>query len=205
MTQTRTRRSHAVRREEAEARIFSGAIQLIAEKGYNGFTLADVGAASGYSRALPTHYYGRKDDFLVKVANYLVDDYNDLMATLPPSEAGLQRLLSRIRFQYQCLRADPQKYRAMGVLIAEASFQPKLLRAVNEVNARTLKVLREEIRRGIELKNIRSDTDVASLAASILSFTRGQMSMVVLDPNFPIEDSIEEFIAMLRQRLSPSS
>lgn len=58
------RRTQAERREEAEGKLLRAAIELLATRGYDGFTLAEVGKAAGYSRGLPAHYFGCKEELL---------------------------------------------------------------------------------------------------------------------------------------------
>jgi TetR/AcrR family acrAB operon transcriptional repressor len=49
------RRKQADRRAEAEERLISTAIDLIAKRGVEGLRLAELGAIAGFSRALPAH------------------------------------------------------------------------------------------------------------------------------------------------------
>ncbi|MFX8164684.1 helix-turn-helix domain-containing protein, partial [Acinetobacter baumannii] len=81
-------RKQADRRDEAEHKILTAAIRLLVEKGYDRFSLAEVGYAAGYSRALPAHYFGKKEDLLSQVATYLVATYRESIATSPPLKPG---------------------------------------------------------------------------------------------------------------------
>ena len=47
------RRTQAQRREEAARLILDAATRIVAEKGLDELTLAEAGAAAGYSRGLP--------------------------------------------------------------------------------------------------------------------------------------------------------
>ena len=51
-------RTQSDRRDTAEARILDAALRIVAERGTDGMTLAEVGEAAGYSRGLPAHYFG---------------------------------------------------------------------------------------------------------------------------------------------------
>ena len=60
---------------EAESRMIRATIKLMAERGYNGFSLADVAEAAGHSRGLSGHYFGPKDQMLADVAQFIVRSY----------------------------------------------------------------------------------------------------------------------------------
>ena len=65
--------THVERREEAEKKLLAAAAKIIAVKGLEKFTLAEVGETAGYSRGLPRHYFGDKDELTVRVALYVAE------------------------------------------------------------------------------------------------------------------------------------
>ena len=52
------RRSQAERRQDSQARIMDAAMKLLVERGYDRFSLQDVGRLTGCSHELINHYYG---------------------------------------------------------------------------------------------------------------------------------------------------
>jgi TetR/AcrR family acrAB operon transcriptional repressor len=99
----RKTRTQAERRDAAESKIILAAIELAASKGYDGFSLADVGTRAGFSRGLPAHYFGSKDRLLAAVADNIVTQYTQrAMDVLPHVEPGLPRLIEPVRiFAYK--------------------------------------------------------------------------------------------------------
>lgn len=191
---TPKRRTQAERRDEAESRMIRATIKLMAERGYNGFSLADVAEAAGYSRGLPGHYFGPKDQMLADVAQSIVRSYQ-LAARAHPSEPGLPRIAVWIQ---QYARGTATKDGSvLSMLIAEATVRPELKRAIADLNARGLAELAEELSAGIEAKNIRQDLNVQTYAKLIYSFLRGLLSFTALDPNFNATAAADEFVAML--------
>src|SRR5262249_5616704 len=95
-TTVKRRKTQAERREQAESRMLEVAIRLAAQ-GYEDFTLAEVGEAAGYSRGLPAHYFGHKEDLVAKAVQHAIDQYQMALAQLPPSEPGLPRLAAIVR------------------------------------------------------------------------------------------------------------
>lgn len=196
------RRTQAERREEAETRLIKAATRLVAERGYDGFTLADVGEAAGYSRGLPAHYFGRKEDLLALVVQTAVEAYRNAVAQLPATRPGLPRIAALIRQYVQ--KRDMTSTRALGMLISEAMVRPGLKRTITALNARGLEALKADLRAGIEAGNVRPDVAVDLQARIIYAFLRGQMSFASLDNQFDSQAVGEEFIATLEARLNPS-
>jgi TetR/AcrR family acrAB operon transcriptional repressor len=202
MAEGRQPRRHLERRQEAETRILNAAIRLIGEKGYDRFTLAEVGEAAGYSRGLPAHYFGKKEELLTEVVHYILENYGTSISKISTVEAGLPHLIAKIRTYSN--GAGNRASRALGTLIAEAVFRPRLRRTVTDLNLRGAKNWEDEIRAGIAAGNVRPDVNVKAQAAVIYAFLRGQMAFAGLDPNFDVAGATEEFIQTLTQRLAPS-
>jgi len=194
------RRTQADRREEAEGRLVQAAMRLLAERGYDGFTMAEVGEAAGYSRGLPAHYFGRKDDLLALVAKHTVDTYNAAVARIPSTEPGLPRIAALIR-RYVRGGTSPGA-RALGMLVAEAMIRPSLKETIDRLNDRGLEGIRRELEAGMAAGNVRPDADIVIQARLIFSFLRGQLYFAALDPGFESEKVGEEFIVTLESRLA---
>jgi AcrR family transcriptional regulator len=194
------RRTQAARREEAETRLLKFATKLVAERGYDGFTLADVAEAAGYSRGLPAHYFGRKEDLLSRVAQNVVDSYNRSLANLAAIDRGLPHIEEMIRGY---VRARGIEIRALGILVSQALVVPKLRQTINQLNDLGLRSIEAEIKTGIGLGNIRPDINISGTAALIYAFMRGQISFSLIDPGFDQISVGDEFIAVVRERLQP--
>jgi AcrR family transcriptional regulator len=200
MLEKRHPRKQVERREEAETKILTAAIRLLVDKGYDRFTLAEVGELAGYSRGLPAHYFGKKEDLLVEMMRYIIENYRSGVAKIDDVEAGLPHLIARIRTY--TAGAGNRASRALGVLIAEAMFWPKLKRTISDLHSRGWKNWEDEIRAGVAAGNIRSDVNVAAQAAVIYAFLRGQMMFAGLDPKYDVQGTTDEFIATLTQRIA---
>lgn len=192
------RRTQAERREEAESRLLQYATKLVAERGYDGFTLADVADAAGYSRGLPGHYFGRKEDLLARVVETTIDLYYNQRTQRPAVEPGLPTIEETIRHYVQ---SRSIALRALQILFAQALVQPGLRQTIARLNAQGMANIEAEIRAGIAAGNIRPDVDVSHHAAVIYSFLRGQMHFATLDPSFEEVAVAEEFIGTIRERL----
>jgi AcrR family transcriptional regulator len=60
-------------KERSQAAILDAAEQLFAERGYDGVSLAEIGAASGLSRATPSYFFGSKEQLYTAVLKRAFD------------------------------------------------------------------------------------------------------------------------------------
>lgn len=194
------RRTQAERREKAETQMLDQAVKLVGKLGYDGFTLADVAERAGYSRGLPAHYFGSKENLLARVAEHVVDTYNKGAAGISAPERGLPSLVALVRTY---VKGHGVEIRTLQILIAQALVSPQLRKTIAKLNAEGKKNLEAEIKIGMEQGNIRADIDPAAHAAVIYSFLRGQMAFAALNKKFDQHAAGEEFIATICSRLAP--
>lgn len=197
------RRTQAERREQAEAALLAAAVDLIATKGLDGFTLNEVGEAAGYSRGLPVHYFGTKDNLLGLVANHLVASYTHDRDSSTHSAPGLPRLEQTIR-QYSAMPLSSRTL-ALRILMASAAVHPSLTPVVKELNASGLKWIEGEIRAGVAAGNVRADVDTSLAAAMVYSFMRGLRGFQPLVSGLAPAAVAAEFILALQAYLAPQA
>lgn len=193
-----SRRTQAARREEAETRLKRAAIDLLAEKGYDGFSLSQVGEAAGYSRGLPAHYFGKKEDLLADVAREIVDGYYRGLSADSDS-SGLFGIERKIRAYGQGLGTLDTK--ALNILISEAQINNVVREAVESLNARGLGNLVAELEEGKRIGNVAADADTMSFSRVIYAFLRGMMQFSMFDDHFDSVPMCDAFIAMLRGQI----
>lgn len=199
----RTRRSHAVRREEAEERMLKAAVKIVAERGLENLTLAECGEAAGYSRGLAPHYFGSKEGLISAIAQHIVDDYIRRLRADRPNRVGLSGLLDHVAYYIDSSRRDVNEVRAFHAVLGSALKQAPLSAAVAQLNRNSAYSFIKTIRSGIERKEIRADVNPRAQAALILSALRGVITQWLLDSEHIDLDGIKkEFIENLKRSLS---
>ena len=194
-------RTQAERRDEAERRILEAAIRLLVERGYDRFSLADVGEVAGYSRGLPGHYFGRKEDLLSQVAMFIVSRYYEAIIDTDAFQPGLPRVIARIRRYIEGFGS--RGHRALNVLFGEARVHPTLKRTITELNQNTRTRWQTEIQAGIKAGNVRPDVNAEAIGAMIHAFLRGQSTFADLDPGYDVNTTTESLVESLLTLLSP--
>ncbi len=191
---TTKRRTQVERRQEAESRIIKSAIDLIAEKGLSGLTLAAAGEGAGYSRGIASHHFGKKDDLLMAVVDQITSRFSDEMSK--SAEPGLPMLQVVIKEYFQRAKKNPRNTKALHILLSEGVFNPALQASLAEVNARSIKGLAFHIRRGMDNGQVRADVDPKAQALIILASLRGITAQWLVDNQRVALGVIEkEFIA----------
>jgi AcrR family transcriptional regulator len=196
-------RTHAVRREEAERAMLRAAVTLIAEKGIAGLTLNDVGEAAGYSRGLPAHYFGTRDQLVGAVARHMVKGFARGLGR-EEIAPGLDGLLRACGAYLKAAAKDPPATRALMIVFAEATARPGLFPDIVDVTQRSVAGTTASIKAGQARGEIRADVDAKSFAALILGQLRGVVAEWLMDPKlFSIDRARAEMIASLRRSLTP--
>src|SRR5262245_53184725 len=102
--------SQAERSAESSQRLLASAIELIAEKGFERTTAAEIGERAGYSRAMVRARYGTKEALLESL---LHSEFEPMFFGTPVTgESGLEMLLGQL-----------------DRLAAQAAEKPELLKA----------------------------------------------------------------------------
>jgi AcrR family transcriptional regulator len=135
------------------------AVELIAEKGWEATTAAEIGRRAGYSRAMVHARYGSKDAILETL--FATEYEKELSPALDPESNGLQHALAHFDRIEQLYAEDRDLLRAMFVLtfeaVKETSPARPRMRMWLERGAHTVEA---GLRNGIRDGSVRPDIDV---------------------------------------------
>ena len=188
-----TRRTHAERREEAEHRLLEAAMEIVAKRGTVRMTLAEVGAAAGYSRGLPAHRFGNKAGLVHALAGYLGERFGQQRQQGPALAPGLPAILGNIHFYFARTGGAWLATRALLVMMTESCMEPHADTGTNTDNSTGLRAevagynrtalawFEQHIRTGIAQGDIAADTDPATTAVILLGAMRGVMLQWLVD------------------------
>ena len=203
-TATAERRSQADRRDEAEQRLLAAAVHLVAERGLERITLADVGVAAGYSRGLPAHYFGGKNGMVITLAAHLIDGFGRALDRVERHGPGLPRLLGTVAFYFDSARKDPLRTRALFVLMGDGLSNGLIRDQLGELNARSAKAFEVNLRAAIEAGEARAAIDARSMGVLILAGLRGAVGQWLLAPGDIDLDAVRDaFVDALTRSLAP--
>ena len=198
------RRTHAERRREAEARILEAAFEIVARSGVDQLTLAEAGEMAGYSRALPAHYFGSREELLSAVAEHAVQAYRSRVKLKDPRpRGGLASLLAGISFYINDSRKWPKKLRAFYEVMNAALRWPSIAPVIARLNDEAVERYASYIRIGQEDGEIRADLDPMIEAVAIAGAVRGIMTQWLVAPQSIDLDKVRDaYLAALKRSLS---
>jgi AcrR family transcriptional regulator len=197
------RRTHPEMREEADSKMIAAAIELIAERGIERFTLAQVGERAGYSRGLPGHYFGSKEALLEKVAGEIIARFFSAASKSIKDATGLKVILESAGAYIDAAEADPTAYGAISVITSSALVHEGIRKVIRTISGNFRKRLATHIRKGIENREIHAKIDPDSHATLIVGQLRGLMSQWVLEPEkVNVKKVREQLLTALQRSLS---
>jgi AcrR family transcriptional regulator len=185
------------RLEISGRRLLEAAVELIAEKGWEATTAAEIGRRAGYSRAMVHARYGSKDAILDTL---FATEYERKLSPAPdPDSSGLAQALAHVDRLQRLHTEDSDLLRAIFVLTFEAAkatsqahpyIRMWLKRAADTVEA--------GLRTGITDGSVRPDIDIERAVNDFGSAVLGTAYQWIMQA-YPYEMADE--MAYVRARL----
>lgn len=192
-------RGHEMRRRQAQERILDAAFRLVASGGFDALTLAEVGAAAGYSRGLPGHYFHTKDALIQALLDHVAERQTAQVRMLARRSGGLEELLRSLETFIALSRERVEPMRAMNAFIGASLGKPEFATAVNRMNDASAELVAERIAEGQRLGEIRKDIDPKVYAHVVVGGMRGLAVQWLGDPaGYPMDAVTAAFIDSVR-------
>jgi AcrR family transcriptional regulator len=154
--------------EISNRRLVEAAAALIAEKGWEATTAAEIGRRAGYSRAMVHARYGSKDAILD--AFFLDDQIKRLSPEPDVTAIGLTEAMGHFDRVQALYNEDRDFLRALFVATFEAVKSTSPLRGrVQALLERGIDKVAAGLRRGVDDQSVRSDIDIARATNDISS------------------------------------
>lgn len=198
-------RSHAEMRLSAETGIKMAALAIVAERGVDQLTLAEAGERAGYSRALPAHYFKTKENLLISVAEYIIQDYRKrLFSDVTPANRGLDSIVALINLYLDQGRQAESQIRALYEIVNSGLRAGPLAPTVAKLNSDSIEGFARRFDAAKAAGLIRRDVDSKVEAALLLASLRGLMSIwLVARETVDMDRARDALIASLKARLTP--
>jgi AcrR family transcriptional regulator len=144
------------------ATVLSAGIDLLAERGYLGFSIDALVARTGVAKTTIYRHWPRRDDLLVAVIGELDGD-----APLPDSGSARADLLTFFGGRVQAAQTR-QWQRCMPALVAAAASDPGLARIIAALTARYLGQVTALLARGRDRGELRPGLDLELVASALV-------------------------------------
>jgi TetR/AcrR family transcriptional regulator, repressor for uid operon len=162
-------RPPAAKADETRKRIVRAAREVFSERGYDGATFQAIAVRADLTRPAINHYFSSKRLLYREVA----DQTNELVVTAGIEQAKRQTtLMGRLtEFIGVAMRANAKNPSVSAFLVTgvlESQRHPELSRAENDAVVISREFLNWAVKDAIERGELETDTDVASLAETLL-------------------------------------
>lgn len=185
--------------EVSTRRLLEAATELIGERGYEHTTLIAIGRRAGYSHGLVTQRFGSKEGLLHALVQRLIGDW--AVVRLDPrigdrsSMDGVTIMLEEIR---DSMARDPATVRALYALMFEAVRIPTLYDDMVSLHRSLRGRVAEAVAGAMSGGRVREGADPAAVARLVVSALRGASYQWLLDPEFPLHDTITDLVGAIR-------
>ncbi|AMM84717.1 TetR/AcrR family transcriptional regulator [Martelella sp. AD-3] len=201
MKEGRVRQTQEERRDESEQRMLAAGLRLVAEHGPEKLTLTEVGKSAGYSRGLPAHHFGSREQYLKALASHVAIEFDQTLASAG-FVSGLDAVLKITRAVLTQLHAHPSRGLATHVVLADARRDQALSEDIAGLRDKTLALLASHIREGIRSAEIRSNVSPEIASLLIAAGICGLIDSWLADPGFSIATAGDQLIDMIEHALS---
>ena len=203
-TTRRRPRTNRERVEESSLRLINAAVELIAEKGFERTTAAEIGERAGYSRNMVRDRYGSKEALLeslmdLELGRRLLPDLRT-----ERTGSGLDRVLGALDDLLAAVEGEPEIMRAVLVLSFEApgpapTVRPRMIEIIRGFEAE----MAQNIEAGKADASIGADVDAAYEAQHYVSYGIGLCYRWVLNRDqFDFPAAIRDWRRRLERTLA---
>lgn len=177
------RRPNKERRSESDKRLLDAGLRLVAQKGAAGATLADIGLAAGFSRSLPLERFGSKHQFMVALVDRTEEWFSQRAFTELHGKQGLEGLTARIEAHLASATANWEATSVLYLLFFESlTLVPELRPRMTAMGLAYRTALRDLIRQGQALGEIRPEVDPDVEATALFGAIRGTITLWLFEP-----------------------
>ena len=128
----KARRTQLQRRNETQAAILEASIDLLAEKGYAGFSASRVAARAGVSSGAQEHYFPKKNDLISAATRYAMREAVEHAQSLALNATRSTDPVDKFLADSEHFFFRPV-FRAMIEIMVAARSEPGLSRIVNPI------------------------------------------------------------------------
>jgi AcrR family transcriptional regulator len=187
-------------------RLLDACASLIAERGYERTTLADIGKRAGYSQGLVTRRFGSKANLVAVLVERMAARFgSDRIADTVGNRSGAAAVSHVVREIRDDARRSPDGLRGFYALLFEGVRPvPELHERLRAINRSFRYGIAEFLTRGIDAGTLRPGIDPLVAANMVTSSLRGIAYFWLLDPDdFDVVSELGRLAEFLDMVLAP--
>ncbi|HHE6471148.1 TPA: TetR/AcrR family transcriptional regulator [Providencia rettgeri] len=170
--------------------------KLIQQRGFLGFSYADLEKEIGIRKASIHHYFPGKNDLGLAYCEYKTSVFNQLDIALQDVAPGIQRLKAYLDAFTGCAKRG-EMCGIYAMLSDSYHFSPVLQKAVNQLAQTELQILKNVLVSGLESGEIKPIAPPDELAIIVCSALKGALMLNRLPPHTAYSGGVDALIMML--------
>jgi len=192
------RQTQAERRSRSEDALLDAAAQLVAERGVQGASLANIGGRAGVSRGLPTHHFGSKDALLARLAERAQSGIGQEMlagrvrAERSKNLSGLDEVLLTVDAYLEMFEDPTPDQRALLVMWGSTFPSGASVEGIADAERRSYEGLSQLIVSGQHDGSVRTDIDPVATAVLLHGLMRGLAALRLTDSGLTAMDGVRQ-------------
>lgn len=201
----KTSKTQIQRREEAVRKILDAAIELIAQRGVQDVTMAEIGIHAGYSRGLPHQHFGSKENLINAVLHSIVEKFNQRRKNQKPVADGVESIKALFSTYLERDTASWQASKAFIFLISDASLAESPHRDfINKLNKKNVDFIVQHLSIARAGESA-SEASNHALAVILMSTMRGLALQALTDSEINFKEIIRALNFILDKLLHEST
>lgn len=190
------KRTQVERRAAAERRLFVAGVRLASEKGFYGFSLAELGELAGFSRGLPAHYFGSKDNFQKQLVKFIIDEFKNNQE-IPEPQKDLSSLVKTIEKAFDISDEDMIYSRILLIVLSDQSGRFLAFEELEAFCNRTIDNIENDLRQGMSDGYIRKDIDPEVIGRILIKTICTVIQMALSDDQIEPKKMGQELIKLI--------
>ena len=190
------KRTQVERRAAAERRLFVAGVRLASEKGFDGFSLAELGELAGFSRGLPAHYFGSKDNFQKQLVKFIIAEFNNNQE-IPEPKKDLSSLVKTIEKAFDISDEDMIYSRILLIILSDTSGKFLAFEELEAFCNRTIDNIENDLRQGMSDGYIRKDIDPKLISRILIKTICTVIQMALSDDQIEPKKTGQELIKLI--------
>lgn len=197
------KRTQVERREAAERRLFEAAVSLASENGFDGFSLAELGLLAGFSRGLPAHYFGSKDNFQKQFIIFMVEEFKKNQSPPEPNK-DLSSLVEIIENAFKLPEKNTLYSRIMLIILSDKSGKLKSFEELAQFRTQAAENLEIDLRKGMNDGYIRNDIDPKLISRFLLDSICNAVQLTLSDDSINMKKVSQELTKLILNGIEAS-
>ncbi|MGV9775434.1 TetR/AcrR family transcriptional regulator [Streptosporangium sp. NPDC003464] len=187
------------RRAETRLRLFTAAVEVIAEQGYTAATVDAIAERAGVAKGTVFYNFGSKEALFAALLEHGIQRLADALGEADTGQAALDTLDSVVMAQLRFF----EEYGAFARVLLAEMWRTAWQDAVARLREQALGVYAAALRRAVAEGVVREDLDVETAATAVFGMVLTvSIERRALHPDRPIEQLHATLVDLLHRRVS---